>query len=93
MHVSTTASKKSFTNGFGYSFKLQSNATGLESHITFSVLGTGTIYSSYQHAIHSVTLTNSKKYTLSNAGYGNTTLFDDSVKYDYDNMTGVDLTV
>ncbi len=91
--VSTTASKKTFSNGFGYSFKLPANYTGLESYITFTVTGSGTIYSSYQHAKHSVSLANSKKYTLSYSGYGHTTLFEDSVKYNYDNMSGVDLTV
>ena len=91
--VDTTASKKTFTNGFGYSFKLPANYNGLESHITFSVLGIGTIYSSYQHATNSVSLANSKKYTLSYSGYGHTTLFEDSVKYNYDNMSGVSLTV
>jgi len=91
--TSTTAYKKTFSNGVGYSFKLPNNYNGLESHITFSVLESGKIYSSYQHATSSISLNNSKKYTLSYAGYGNTILFDDSVKYYYDNMTGVDLTV
>ena len=90
--VSTNCSKKTFSNGVGVSFKL-SVYNNLESYITFNYTGSGTIYSSYQHAITGVTLTQSKKYTLSSSGYGGTTLFDNSVSGYYDGMSGVNLSV
>ena len=90
--ISTTCSKKTFSNGVGVSFKL-SVYNNLESYITFNYTGSGTIYSSYQHATTGVTLTQSKKYTLSSSGYGGTTLFDSSVSSYYDGMSGVNLSV
>jgi len=90
--ISTTASKKTFSNGFGYSFKL-SNYSDMEIFITYSITGSGSIYTSYQHATTTTSLTDSKKYTLSSAGYGNVILFDSSVENNYDNMSGVHISV
>lgn len=90
--ISTTASKKTFSNGFGYSFKL-SSFSDMEIFITYSITGSGKIYTSYQHAITTTSLTDSKKYTLSSAGYGNVILFNSSVESNYDNMSGVYITV
>ena len=86
--VSTTCSKQTFYNGQGVSFKL-STYSDLESSITFYISGTGTLYASYQHATTAVTLNQSKNYTISSMGYGNTTLFDSSVANKYDGMAGV----
>ena len=72
----------------GVSFKL-STYSNLESSITFYINGTGLLYSSYQHATSSVTLNQSKNYTISSLGYGNTTLFANSVAGKYDGMAGV----
>lgn len=90
--VSTTGSKQTFSNGQGVSFKL-SNYSDLESGVTFYINGSGNIYSSYQHATTSVTLNQSKNYTLSSLGYGNTTLFASSVANKYDGMGGVNMSV
>ena len=86
--ISTTGSKQTFSNGQGVSFKL-STYSNLESSITFYINGTGLLYSSYQHATSSVTLNQSKNYTISSMGYGNTTLFASSVANKYDGMAGV----
>ena len=90
--ISTTGSKQSFSNGKGVSFKL-SIYNDLESYLTFYVLGSGTVYSSYQHAKTTVTLNQSKNYTISASGYGGTTLFDSSVANKYDGMNGVNISV
>ena len=89
-HSSSNYSRKDFTNGFGVSVKLPSYSN-LESDITFTYSGSGTIYASYQHAITNVTLTQSKKYTLSASGYGNVLLFNSNIEPKYDNMTGVSI--
>ena len=89
-YSSSNYSRKDFTNGFGISVKLPSY-NHLESDITFTYTGSGNIYASYQHAITNVTLTQSKKYTLSSSGYGNVLLFDTNIQPKYDNMTGVSI--
>ena len=86
--ISTTGSKQTFSNGQGVSFKL-STYSDLESSLTFYISGGGILYSSYQHATSSVTLNQSKNYTISSLGYGNTTLFANSVAGKYDGMAGV----
>ncbi len=89
-YSSSNYSRKDFSNGFGISVKLPSY-NHLESDITFTYSGSGTIFASYQHAITNVTLTQSKKYTLSASGYGNVLLFDTNIQPKYDNMTGVSI--
>ena len=76
------------TNGFGVSLKL-SNGNNVKIYQYFDVKPSGTVYASYQHAKSSISLTNSKKYTISNAGYGGVFLFDSSIKDIYDAMGGV----
>ena len=89
-HSSSNYSRKDFTNGFGISVKLP-NYSELESDITFTYSGSGVIYASYQHAITNVSLTQSKKYTLSSSGYGSVLLFNTDIQPKYDNMTGVSI--
>ena len=91
-YISTTCTKKSFTNGKGASFQL-SVYSDIQVILTFSVIGSGTVYSSYQHATQLVTLAQSQLYTLSSSGYGGTTLFDSSVSSKYDGMNGVSISV
>ncbi len=89
-YSSSSYSRKDFSNGFGISVKLPVYQD-LESDITFTYTGSGTIYASYQHATSNVTLAQSKKYTLSAAGYGNVLLFNSSVASKYDGMGGVSI--
>lgn len=85
---------QTYSNGFGVSFLLPTGAiSSLEEVVEFRYSGSGRIYGSYQHAQKSVTLANSKKYTISAYGYGNVLNFDSSVKDSYDAMGGVDLSV
>lgn len=83
---------KTFSNGFGSSALLQIGSNQ-EYSLTFMVSGSGTIYGTYQHAVSSITLNQSKDYIISSAGLGNVLDFSSSVKDKYDRMTGVDLTV
>ena len=55
----------------------------------FTVSGSGTIYSSYQHAKKGINESQSKKYNISQSGYGNVFNFENSVKDYYDAMNGV----
>lgn len=90
----TTNYIQKLSNGFGTSFLLPNgNITDLVQSLDFLYNGSGKIYGSYQHAQKSVTLANSKKYTISAYGYGNVLNFDSSVKDSYDAMGGVDLSV
>lgn len=89
-YSSSSYSRKDFSNGFGISVQLPSY-NNLESDMTFTYSGSGTIYASYQHAKNTVTLAQSKKYTISANGYGNVLLFDSSIRIKYDNMTGVSI--
>jgi len=89
-YSSSSYSRKDATNGFGISVKLPVY-NELESDLTFTYSGSGTIYASYQHAKTNVTLATSKKYTIAQGGYGNVLLFDNNVQIKYDNMTGVSI--
>lgn len=81
------------TKGFGVSVKLPSSGSNISVIQTFKVTGSGMIYASYQHATSTISLANSKKYSISMSGYGNVFLFDNSVKNYYDQMGGVDISV
>lgn len=83
---------QTFINGFGSSALLHSGSDQ-EYSLTFKVSGTGTVYGSYQHAITSVTLAQSKNYTISSSGLGGVINFASSVVGYYDAMPGVNLSV
>lgn len=91
-NVIYNGNNQSFSNGFGSSAKLQ-NGTNQEYSLTFKVSGSGTVYGSYQHAVSSVTLNQSKDYTISSSGFGGVINFSSSVSGYYDGMTGVNLSV
>ena len=80
-------------NGFGVSVKIPSAGSNLSITQTFKVSGSGRVYASYQHAKKSISLNNSKKYSIDLTGYGNVFLFDSSVKSYYDQMGGVDIAI
>ena len=91
-YISYSGTKKEFSNGLGYSFKL-SEYSHLESSLSFWVSGNGTVYASYQHAHKTTTLNQSKQYTLSSSGYGGVILFDSAIRSYYDAMSGVSINI
>ena len=54
---------KNDTNGFGVSMKLPTYGTSMVINQSFRVNKGGTVYASYQHAMKSISLANSKNYT------------------------------
>ncbi len=79
-----------FSNGFGVSVKLIPN--GDDMHITqyFRVSKGGTVYASYQHAVNTISLSISKRYTISSEGAGGVFLFDNTTILNFfDQMKGV----
>lgn len=81
-----------FTNGIGVSMNIHDDVTkslALALQINATVDGGGEILTSYQHATSTVTLEQSKGYTLSVAGLGHVINFtNSSVKNKYDGMEG-----
>lgn len=78
--------------GFGVSIQLIKNGDDMRITQSFRVNNNGHIYASYQHAKKAITLTNSKKYTISRYGYGDVFLFDSlNIQNYYDGMEGVDI--
>ncbi len=68
-------------------------ATSITAVQYYTVSKAGSVYASYQHAISNISLTNSKKYTISRQGYGGVLLFDSSVNSYYDGMSGVNISL
>ncbi len=83
----------SFYNGFGVSVKLPSNGSNIIVSQSFNYTGSGTIYGNYQHAKSSVTLAQSKKYTIDRNGFGGVFSFYDGIGSKYDAMGGVSINV
>lgn len=82
-----------FNNGFGVSLKLPTGKTDIIVNQIFRVSKGGHVYASYQHAKNSISLANSKKYTLSKQGYGGVFKFSGTAVNIYDQMAGVDIAV
>lgn len=92
-NLSTTTYSNEIVNqskGFGVSIKVP-NGSNIELYQYYDTKPGGMINASYQHAKSSISLNNSKKYTISNSGYGGVFLFDSSVKEKYDAMSGVSI--
>jgi len=83
---------KSFNNGFGLSFPLLTSSL-TEIDVRLKVSGNGTLYATYQHATKLISLNNSKKYTISEDGYGKVLKFDSSVSSTYDNTNGLSINI
>lgn len=81
---------QTFYNGFGSSALLQ-YGTDNEYSMTFKVSGSGTVYGTYQHAVQTVSLEESKTYVIGAGGFGNVVVFGSNVAYRYDQMPGVDI--
>lgn len=80
-------------NGYGISMNIVNDSINyLElTTSTSAVMGTGTIavYAAYQHATSSLTLAQSKNYTLGAAGLGNVFIYPYSISQHYDGTGGV----
>lgn len=91
--TSSSGEIKKFNNGFGVSIGLPTKGTSIIVNQTYRVNKGGHIYASYQHAKSTISLANSKNYTLSRAGYGGVFKFSGVATSIYDQMSGVDLAV
>ncbi len=78
-------------NGFGASVLLF--GTNMRINQTYRVSKGGTVYASYQHATRSISLANSKNYTISSTGYGSVFKFSGTALTTYDGMNGVSISV
>lgn len=83
---------KSASNGRGYSIKFPNTSNVIISASMYTTTG-GTIYGSYQHAKSNISLDNSKLYTFSANGSGNTFLFYGAAFGKYDNINGLSISV
>lgn len=84
---------KLYTNGFGVSVKLPSDATNIIIDQKFYTTTSGRIYASYQHVTSNVTLATSKLYTISSSGYGGVFNFYGAALDKYDGMGGVNISL
>lgn len=84
---------KKFNNGFGVSIALPKYGNSIIVSQTYRVNKGGTVYASYQHAIKSISLENSKNYIIDSAGYGKVFKFNGVATTTYDKMSGVDIAV
>lgn len=89
----TCTEYKYFTNGVGCSMKLPTTASDIAYIQSFTIEPYGMVYSTYQHAINSVSLATSKRYSMSISGYGNVLLFDSAIRSNYDAMGGVSVII
>ncbi len=80
-------------NGFGVSVKLPTGGNSLIITQYFKVSKGGTVYGSYQHATRTISLANSKNYTISPNGLGGVFQFNNGYNSYYDSMAGVDIAV
>lgn len=80
-------------NGYGCTALLQNSSVNMivAQDVDIRVDGSGTFYSSYQHATKRITLETSKKYTTGFGGYGGVFFFYGSAVGVYDQMAGVDV--
>lgn len=91
--TSSTFEIKKDNNGFGASISLPTSGSNYVINQTYAVSKGGTVYASYQHAKSSISLANSKNYTISKEGYGGVFKFSGTAANVYDKMSGVSITV
>ena len=84
------SNSKVLSNGIGVSMNLVDSGSnfGASLFIRGSYVY-GTYYTSYQHATHNVTLSQSKNYTLSSSGLGGVIKFNSGIGSYYDGMSGI----
>lgn len=84
---------KKDNNGFGVSISLPTSGSNYVINQTYTVSKGGTVYASYQHAKKTISLANSKNYTISKDGYGGVFKFSGTAASVYDKMGGVSINV
>lgn len=84
---------KQSSSGFGVSVKLPSSGTSISVEQKFTVSKSGTVYATYQHATSSISLANSKLYTINSNGYGGVFQFYGNASGVYDQMNGVSISL
>ena len=86
---------KKFDEGFGISMNIvNDNITALEVSVDCDVTPTQSspaLYGSYQHAVASVSLSQSQNYTLGGSGLGRVFVYPYSISQKYDGMTGLQI--
>ena len=80
-------------NGYGCTALLQNSSVNMivAQDVDIRIDGSGTFYSSYQHATKKISLETSKKYTTGFGGDGGVFFFYGSAVGVYDQMAGVDV--
>lgn len=91
--TNTSTEIQKLSDGFGVSIKIPSSGSDYVISQKYIVSKGGTVYASYQHATSTISLANSKKYTISSSGYGGVFSFTGTAASVYDQMGGVSLTV
>ena len=77
--------------GWGVSFKLPQSTTTITVTQHFYVYGTGTVFSSYQHAVKKISLATSQKFTCNYGGWGGVFDFYGTAVGKFDHTAGVDM--
>jgi hypothetical protein len=79
-------------NGVGTSVKLPTNTTNYIIKFMANFSGSGEVYGSYQHSVtNNNSLNDSKKYTITDSGFGRVFKFNNNIASRYDNMPGLHL--
>lgn len=98
---SSSPGYKNATNGAGFSMNLKDDSDITEfnmymaAELTINDYNSSTahVYTTYQHAISSLTRTQSMSYTFSTAGLGNVVYYSNTnISHKYDDMAGIHLT-
>lgn len=93
-NISTNSNEiKKFNNGFGVSIGLPRFGQRLVINQRFTTTKSGSINASYQHAKQTISLANSKNYTISKYGYGGVFNFTGAASNVYDGMQGVNVNI
>jgi hypothetical protein len=82
---------KHSNNGWGVSFKLPTSTSLMTVTQHFYVYGTGTVFTSYQHAVKNISLATSQKFTCNYGGWGGVFDFYGTAVSKFDHTAGVDM--
>ena len=76
-------------NGGSYT----SNGTNIKLTQSYKTSSGGTIYASYQHSTSTISLADSKNYTIGKNGLGNVFIFSNGLGSKFDAMRGISINV
>lgn len=89
----TSNELKNWNHGFGISIKLPSNGTNIKLTQSYKTSSGGTIYASYQHSTSTISLADSKNYTIGKNGLGNVFIFSNGLGSKFEAMRGISINV